>query len=108
MRPISIRASEIRRSERTNCQKITDIYAEFSCDYDSKSEITKTFYMTMRDMMQNDKDLNLLTTAFLDIAERRARRHLLTTMAEWNEKFRRIHDMTRNLWKYAKRNYYFL
>lgn len=79
------RTSEIRRSERTNCQKITDIYAEFSCDYDFKSEVTKTFYMTMRDMMQNDKDLNLLTLAFLDIAERRARRHVLTTMAEWKQ-----------------------
>lgn len=88
------RTSEIRRSERTNCQKITDIYAEFSYDYDSKSEITKTFYMTMHDMMQNDKDLNLLTTAFIDIAERRARRHVPTTMAEWNEKFRRIQDKT--------------
>lgn len=94
MRLISIRASEIRRSERTNCQKITDIYAEFSCDYDSKSEITKTFYMTMRDMMKNDKDLNLLTATFIDTAERRARRHVPTTMAEWNEKFRRIQDKT--------------
>lgn len=30
-------------------------------------------------------ELNLLTTAFLDIAERRARRHELTTMAEWKQ-----------------------
>ena len=30
-------------------------------------------------------ELNLLTTAFLDIAERRARRHILTTMNEWKQ-----------------------
>ena len=79
------RISEIRRSERSNCQKITDIYAEFSCDYDCKSDITKAFYKTMCNMMQKDKDLNLLTASFLGIAERRAHQHLLTTMTEWNE-----------------------
>jgi hypothetical protein len=30
-------------------------------------------------------ELNMLTMAFLDIAERRARRHVLTTMAEWRQ-----------------------
>lgn len=30
-------------------------------------------------------ELNLLTTAFLDIAESRARRHLITTMADWKQ-----------------------
>lgn len=79
------RISEIRRSERSNCQKITDIYAEFSCDYDPKSEVTKTFYKTMRDMMQNGDDLNLMTESYLGIAERRARRHVLTTMTDWKE-----------------------
>ena len=79
------RVSEIRSSERTNCQKITDIYAEFSSDYDSKNEVTRYFYRAMRDMMQNNDELTLLTTAFLDIAERRARRHVLTTMAEWKQ-----------------------
>ena len=78
------RISEIRRSERSNCQKITDIYAEFSCDYDCKSDITKAFYKTMCNMMQKDKDLNLLTESFLGIAEHRVRRHALTTMTEWN------------------------
>ena len=34
---------------------------------------------------QEVDELNLLTTAFLDIAERRARRHVLTTMAEWKQ-----------------------
>ena len=79
------RISEIRKSERSNCQKITDIYAEFSCDYDSKSDITKAFYMTMCNMMKKDKDLDLLTASFLGIAERRAHQHLLTTMTDWKE-----------------------
>ena len=130
------RIREIRTSERRYYQKITDIYAECSSDYDPKSEITLTFYKTVQNMMhyavthqtaaeivfdradaekphmglmtwknapddrvvksdvtiaknylseQEMEDLNLLTTAFLDIAERRARRHVLTTMAEWKQ-----------------------
>jgi len=130
------RIREIRTSERRYYQKITDIYAECSSDYDPKSEITKTFYKTVQNMMhyavthqtaaeiiydradaekphmglmtwknapdgrvvksdvtiaknylseQEVDELNLLTTAFLDIAERRARRHLITTMADWKQ-----------------------
>ena len=130
------RIREIRTSERRYYQKITDIYAECSIDYDRESEITRTFYKTVQNMMhyavthqtaaeivydradaekphmglmtwknapdgrviksdvtiaknylseQEVDELNLLTTAFLDIAERRARRHVLTTMAEWKQ-----------------------
>lgn len=130
------RIREIRTSERRYYQKITDIYAECSIDYDRDSEITRTFYKTVQNMMhyavthqtaaeivydradaekphmglmtwknapdgrviksdvtiaknylseQEVDELNLLTTAFLDIAERRARRHVLTTMAEWKQ-----------------------
>lgn len=79
------RASEIRRSVRTNCQKITDIYAEFSYNYDINSDVTKTFYMSMRDMMPYDNELSLLTSTFIDVAERNARRHVLTTMADWKQ-----------------------
>ena len=130
------RIREIRVSERRYYQKITDIYAECSSDYDPKSEITKTFYKAVQNMMhyavthqtaaeiiydradaekphmglmtwknapdgriiksdvtiaknylseQEVDELNLLTTAFLDIAERRARRHLITTMADWKQ-----------------------
>ena len=128
------RIREIRTSERRYYQKITDIYAECSSDYDKNSDITKTFYSTVQNMMHYavthqtaaeivydranaDKphmglmtwknapdgrvvksdvtvaknylsekevdELNLLTTAFLDIAERRARMHALMTMADW-------------------------
>lgn len=130
------RIREIRTSERRYYQKITDIYAECSIDYDKDSEVTRTFYKTVQNMMhyavthqtaaeivydradaekphmglmtwknapdgrviksdvtiaknylseQEVDELNLLTTAFLDIAERRARRHVLTTMAEWKQ-----------------------
>ena len=130
------RIREIRTSERRYYQKITDIYAECSSDYDPKSEVTKTFYKTVQNIIhyavshqtaaeivynranaekphmglttwknapdgrvvksdvtiaknylseKEVEELNLLTTAFLDIAERRARRHVLTTMAEWKQ-----------------------
>lgn len=38
------RVREIRASERRFYQKITDIYAEASIDYNSNAEITQTFY----------------------------------------------------------------
>ena len=130
------RIREIRTSERRYYQKITDIYAECSSDYDPKSETTKLFYKTVQNMMhyavthqtaaeivydradaekphmglmtwknapegrviksdvtiaknylseKEVNELNLLTTAFLDIAERRVRRHVLTTMADWKQ-----------------------
>ena len=130
------RIREIRLSERRYYQKITDIYAECSSDYDPKSEVTKMFFKAVQNMMhyavthqtaaeivydradaekphmglmtwknapdgrivksdvtiaknylseQEVDELNLLTTAFLDIAERRARRRLITTMADWKQ-----------------------
>ena len=130
------RIREIRTSERRYYQKITDIYAECSIDYDRDSETTRAFYKTVQNMMhyavthqtaaeivydradaekphmglmtwknapdgrvvksdvtiaknylseQEVDELNLLTTAFLNIAERRARRHVFTTMAEWKQ-----------------------
>lgn len=128
------RIREIRTSERRYYQKITDIYAECSSDYDPKSEMTQIFYKTVQNMMhyavthqtaaeivydrvdaekphmglmtwknapdgrvvksdvtiaknylseQEVDSLNLLTTAFLDMAEDRARRHILMKMADW-------------------------
>lgn len=45
------RIKEIRASERRFYQKITDIYAQCSYDYDSKSEITKTFFKTVQNKL---------------------------------------------------------
>ncbi|MDE6341761.1 MAG: virulence RhuM family protein [Muribaculaceae bacterium] len=131
------RIREIRASERRYYQKITDIYAECSVDYDAHSEETKQFFKLVQNLMhlavtnhtaaeiiynRADADmpfmgltswkkapdgriqksdteiaknylsieevsqLNAISTSFLDIAEARAQRHILTTMTEWKER----------------------
>ncbi len=45
------RIREIRSSERRYYQKITDIFAECSIDYDSKSETTQKFFKMVQNMM---------------------------------------------------------
>jgi len=45
------RIREIRASERRFYQKITDIYAECSIDYQSSAEITHTFYKTVQNKL---------------------------------------------------------
>jgi hypothetical protein len=45
------RILEIRASERRFYQKITDIYAQCSVDYDPKAEITLTFYKTVQNKL---------------------------------------------------------
>jgi hypothetical protein len=45
------RIREIRASERRFYQKITDIYAQCSIDYDSKADISQTFYQTVQNKL---------------------------------------------------------
>lgn len=45
------RIREIRASERRFYQKITDIYAQCSIDYDAQSELTKSFYKTVQNKL---------------------------------------------------------
>ena len=45
------RIREIRASERRFYQKITDIYSECSIDYDSKAEMTQSFYQTVQNKL---------------------------------------------------------
>lgn len=45
------RIREIRASERRFYQKITDIYAQCSIDYDPKADITLTFYKTVQNKL---------------------------------------------------------
>jgi hypothetical protein len=45
------RIQEIRASERRFYQKITDIYAECSVDYNPESEITRAFYKTVQNKL---------------------------------------------------------
>ena len=133
------RIREIRTSERRYYQKITDIYAECSADYDAKAESTKLFYKMVQNMMHlavtnhtaaeivyeradaemphmglttqkkapdgrvqksdtivaknylSDEELsqlNAITTSFLDLAESRARRHIVTTMEDWKNRLK--------------------
>lgn len=45
------RIREIRASERRFYQKITDIYAQCSIDYNKEAEITRTFYKTVQNKL---------------------------------------------------------
>ncbi len=45
------RIREIRASERRFYQKITDIYAQCSADYDPHAEVTQTFYATVQNKL---------------------------------------------------------
>src|SRR5258708_20998639 len=45
------RIREIRASERRFYQKITDIYAQCSIDYDAKADITQAFYKTVQNKL---------------------------------------------------------
>lgn len=45
------RIRDIRASERRFYQKITDIYAQCSIDYDSRAEISHTFYATVQNKL---------------------------------------------------------
>lgn len=45
------RIHDIRSSERRFYQKITDIYAQCSVDYDAKSDITRRFYATVQNKL---------------------------------------------------------
>ena len=135
------RIREIRSSERRYYQKITDIYAECSADYDAKSESTKSFFNMVQNMMhlavihhtaaeivynradaeqphmglttwknapngrvqksdtivaknylsdEELEELNGITNAFLDFAELRARRHMVTNMEDWRNRLSQL------------------
>lgn len=125
------RIRDIRASEQRFYQKVRDLFAATSADYDPKADTAKTFFATIQNKLvfaitgmtaaelivaranpaqpnmaltswKGDRvrkgdvatsknyltsgeisDLNLLTTAFLDFAELRARSRQQTTMAEW-------------------------
>src|SRR5690606_14198846 len=45
------RIREIRASERRFYQKITDLYADASVDYDKNAEVTQTFFKTVQNKL---------------------------------------------------------
>ena len=104
------RIREIRASERKFYQKITDLYAT-AIDYDKNSAETKRFYATVQNKMhfavhghtasegkivksdvsiaknylseQEMRSLERIVSAYLDLAEDRAERHIPMTMDDW-------------------------
>ena len=76
----------IRTSERMFYQKITDIFAECSIDYDKNSDTAITFYKTIAKNYLDEKEiknLNNLVNLFLDIAENNAERNIPMYMNDW-------------------------
>lgn len=92
---------EIRLSERRFYQKITDIYAT-SFDYDKDSPLTKKFFAKVQNKMhyavskvsvaknyltqEEIRDLGSIVTAFLELAETRAKKHIPMTMQDWADR----------------------
>ena len=78
---------EIMISERRFYQKVTDIYAT-SIDYDPKysnGKIMESDVIIAKNYLSKDElqDLEGIVSAFLEIAENRARRHIPMTMEDW-------------------------
>ena len=101
-----IKIREIRLSERKFYQKITDIYAT-SLDYDQSAKATKRFLSAIQNKLhysihgktaaelivdranQNEEKLNQMqriVSAYLDMAEMQAERHIPMTMEDWKKR----------------------
>ena len=104
---------EIRLSERRFYQKITDIYAT-ALDYDRTAKTTKQFFAKVQNKMhyavhghtapegkivksdvsiaknylseQEMRSLERIVSAYLDLAEDRAERHIPMTMEDWSKR----------------------
>ena len=78
---------EIRLSERRFYQKITDIYAT-SLDYDRTAQTTKQFFAKVQNKMHCKEmcSLERIVSAYLDLAEDRAERHIPMTMEDWSKR----------------------
>jgi hypothetical protein len=99
------RIREIRASERRFYQKITDIYAQCSLDYDSNAPVTQKFYKTVQNKLHwaitgntaaelvavaknylskaEIDELNRIVVMYLDYAENQAQRKVPMTMEHW-------------------------
>jgi hypothetical protein len=74
------RIREIRASERRAYQKIADVFEQCSCDYDSKSDVTREFYS----FVQNKLHFAITgKTAAELIAERAALDHPTMGLTTW-------------------------
>jgi len=99
------RVREIRLSERKFYQKITDIYTT-AIDYDVNAGATKRFFATVQNKLHwaihgqtalNEFEmgqLQRLVSAYLDIAEDMALRHIPMTMLDWETRLNRFIQAT--------------
>lgn len=81
---------EIRLSECRFYQKITDIYAT-ALDYDCTAKTTKQFFANVQNKMHyavhgHTHSLERIVSAYLDLAEDRAERHIPMTMEDWSKR----------------------
>ncbi len=79
---------EIRLSERRFYQKITDIYAT-ALDYDRTAKTTKQFFAKVQNKSLSEQEMRSLeriVSAYLDLAEDRAERHIPMTMEDWSKR----------------------
>ena len=95
------RIREVRSSERRLYQKITDIYAECSVDYDPSHEVSREFFATVQNKLQNYLTLNELdffnriVAMYLDYAEMQAKNQKVMYMKDWADKlnaFLKFHE----------------
>ncbi len=95
------RIRNIRSSERRMYQKVTDIYAQCSADYNPNEEITKLFFATVQnklhfaitgqtaaeiiyDRVDNKKpNIGLIVTMYLDYAEMQSKKGIIMYMKDW-------------------------
>ena len=95
------RIREIRLSERKFYQKITDIYAT-AIDYDVNATATRRFFSTVQNKLHwaihghtaAEVIYKRLVSAYLDIAEDMALRHIPMTMSDWETRLNRFIEET--------------
>ena len=92
---------EIRLSERESDQKITDLYTT-AIDYDVDDNLTRRFYASVRNKLSRPlheasptddgytkgdiAKVEMLVTAYLDMAEKMAHRKIPMTMEDWESR----------------------
>jgi hypothetical protein len=80
------RIREIRASERRFYQKITDIYAQCSIDYDPQADVTLAFYKTVQNKLHwavTGQTAAEIIQMYLDYAENQALRNIAMSMSDW-------------------------
>jgi len=88
------RIRDIRSSERRFYQKITDIYAQCSADYDHDSEITRNFYATVQNKLHWAIHKHTAAELILERADHKKKNMGLTTWKNAPQGKVRKHDVS--------------